>query len=247
MVPAGRDGAARQPDASSAIMSGVARTDSSRGDVRLNGRIGRVCALSLSDLAFEFAREPDLVGAAPPPRKNRRSSLPRTDADNRRSDGTGRHPPFASTTSPWSLVCRRALASRDCSTNNTINSLIAGTFDVSRTITCDNLGASSTLIYQIFASAGTWDADGQSVLQASTDASNTGSIVGVQFFDANGDDITNDVAYTTGSGTQYPTVPVTSTPEPASFVLMATGLVGIAGWRRRGAARRVLTTVTSSS
>jgi hypothetical protein len=69
---------------------------------------------------------------------------------------------------------------------------------------------------------------------ATADFFNTAKFVGIDFFDVNGNNINDETSYSFSDGLQVPTgIPVTTTPEPGSMALMATGLAAAAGWRRR--------------
>jgi hypothetical protein len=69
-------------------------------------------------------------------------------------------------------------------------------------------------------------------VQASADLGHTGSIRGLYFLDAEGNDITAQVNYSFENGTQiYPVSTVA--PEPVSMALLGTALAGLFGARRR--------------
>ncbi len=66
---------------------------------------------------------------------------------------------------------------------------------------------------------------------AATDMSHTGTITGLSFLDAAGNDITNQVTYDFVNGTQIYATAIT--PEPATVTLLGIGLAVMGAWRRR--------------
>ncbi|AHG92522.1 PEP motif putative anchor domain protein (plasmid) [Gemmatirosa kalamazoonensis] len=125
-------------------------------------------------------------------------------------------------------------------TNDYLASYAAGSFSQGRSVSCEIPSTGLlTLSYQISAFATIANPSYPTLAPFSgttiTDASHTGLITGLTFFDAAGNDITSSVTYTTGSGARYQGLPTATAPEPAPGLLVGTGMlaVGVVVTRRR--------------